>query len=81
MISRAVEISAGDWTFVVLTSFEKCIAMLTLTLPAIQQGTQLAADAPKDVEFIWKKEEERRLSRKYAQEVSLRAIYSINHHE
>jgi hypothetical protein len=63
MISRAVEISAGDWTFVVLTSFEKCIAMLTLTLPAIQQGTQLAADAPKDVEFIWKKEEERRLKK------------------
>jgi hypothetical protein len=52
-------------------------AINTLTLPIIPSRAALAANAGPDEEFIWKKGEERRLNRTYAQEDSLREIYSL----
>jgi hypothetical protein len=52
-------------------------AINTLTLPVIPPRAALAANAGPDQEFIWKKGEERRLNRTYAQEDSLREIYSL----
>jgi hypothetical protein len=53
-------------------------AILTLTLPTIPGPAQpLASTATKSEEFTWCKDEERRRSRTYAQEDSLRELYSI----
>ena len=47
-------------------------AVNTLVLPTIPARAVLAPQPPPDVEYSWKKGEERRLNRLYAQEDSLR---------